>query len=58
MEVAPCRCPQISCFEDFQNSYRNYEMESIFSKIEDVTSAVFLKMNSATDIYSESFKTF
>ena len=42
MEVTDCRCPQNSCFEDFQ----------------DVTSAARLKMKSTTNIYSESCKTF
>ena len=58
MEIVGCSCPQNGCSEDFQNSQRYYEEESIFSKVEDLTFAVFLKTNSTTDIYSESCKFF
>ena len=36
----------------------NYKSESIFSKVEDLIFATFLKMNYITDIYLESCKTF
>ena len=57
MEVAGCRCPRNSCSEDFPNSYGNYEAEPIFSKVENLASAAFLKMNSTTNIYP-NFKHF
>ena len=41
MEVARCRYPRTNCSENFLNSKRNYEMESIFSKVEDLISAAF-----------------
>ena len=37
--------------EDFQNSQRNYKVESSFRQVEDLISAAFLKMNSTTDVY-------
>ena len=49
MEAAECRCPQHNCSEDFPNSYRNYVVEPIFSKVNDLASAAFLKMNSPTN---------
>ena len=57
MKVAGCRCQHNGCSEDFQNSHRYYGVESIFSKVKEMAFAAFLKMNSTTDIYSESCKT-
>lgn len=51
MAVVGCRHPQKSYSEYFPNCWRNYEVEYIFSKVEDLTSEIFLKMNSITDIY-------
>ena len=41
MEVVGCRCPQNGCFEDFYNSLRYYEAESIFSKVKDLVLELF-----------------
>ena len=58
MKVLGCRCPRNGCSEGFQNSNRYYEVESIFSKIEDLTFTAFLKMTFTADIYLKSCKTF
>ena len=56
IQVASCRCTGNICCEDFPNSQRYQEVESILSKVE--VFPAFLKMNSTSDIYCGFSKIF
>ena len=58
LKVVGSRCPQNSWSEDILNPKKKYKADSIFSKVEDLNSADFLRMSYITDIYSEFCKTF
>lgn len=48
----------MAVLKSFKSFKRYYEAKSIFSKVEDLTSAAFLKMKFTTDMYSEFCETF
>ena len=56
MEIADCRCPQSKCSESFRNSKKKFEDDSIFSRVDNLTSTSFIRIDVTIKTYYKSCK--